>query len=251
MIRIIINGVCGRMGREILRLSRDAEDIEAVFGVDVGNYDVTGIPCSQNYDEAPAADCVIDFSFHTATSAALSFAVKKCIPVVIGTTGHDPEEKAEIIKASGKIPVFFASNYSIGIALLAELARKTAASLPGSEIEIIETHHSRKADAPSGTAISLADAIIETRPEMFVKTGRSGFGVRDKNEIGISSVRIGNVVGKHEIIISTPTQTLTLTHEASSRSVFAEGALAAARFITSHDLKPGIYDMNDMLGRKR
>ncbi|MBO4413082.1 MAG: 4-hydroxy-tetrahydrodipicolinate reductase [Clostridia bacterium] len=248
MIKVIINGICGRMGREILRLAGESDDIGVVYGVDTGDPKGLEIPVSDSFNGAPGCDCVVDFSFHTATSCALDYALKNRVPIVIGTTGHDEPEKAKIKEAAKTIPVFYASNYSIGIALLAELAKRTAASLPGAEIEIVETHHDRKADAPSGTAVSLAEAIRETRPEMFVKSGRSGFGARDKNEIGINSVRIGNVVGKHEIIISTPSQTLTLTHEAHSRAVFAEGALVAVRFITG-GMGPGVYGMSDMLGK--
>ena len=154
-------------------------------------------------------------------------------------------EHPSITKAAESIPLFFAANYSLGIALLIELARKTAAAMPDAEIEIVEIHHDRKVDAPSGTALAIADAIRQIRPESTVHSGRSGMGKRTPEEIGIHAVRMGNVVGIHEVMIGTQNQTITLKHEAHSRALFAEGALAAADFLMG---KPaGLYDMNSLL----
>ena len=167
------------------------------------------------------------------------------LPLVLATTGQTDEERAEILAASEKIPLFFAANYSLGIALLIELAKKTAALMPDAEIEIIEKHHDRKLDAPSGTALAIAKAICEVRPAATIHNGRSGYGKRTPEEIGIHAIRMGNIVGEHEVIIGTPNQTLTLKHEAHSRSLFAEGALAAAEFLC--DKPAGLYDMKSLV----
>ena len=167
------------------------------------------------------------------------------LPVVLATTGQTAEEREYIGTASKKIPVFFAANYSLGIALLIELAKKAAQIMPDAEIEIVEKHHDRKLDAPSGTALAIADAIKSVKPEAFTVCGRSGQGKRSKDEIGIHAIRMGNIVGEHEVILGTASQTLTLKHEAHSRALFAEGALAAAEFLAGK--APGLYDMTDMV----
>ena len=187
----------------------------------------------------------MDFSHHAATGDLTAFAVRHELPLVLATTGQTQEELNQIDEASKKIPLFFASNYSIGIALLLQLAKTAAEALPEAEIEIVETHHDRKIDAPSGTAISLAKAIQEVRPESKIVAGRSGIGKREPEDIGISSVRMGNIVGIHEVMIGTQNQTITLKHEAHSRALFAEGALTAAAFLKGR--KPGLYNMDSML----
>ena len=190
-------------------------------------------------------DVVVDFSHHSCTGDLLAYAVGNGIPLVLATTGQTEEERAAIRKAAETIPLFFAANYSLGVALLIELARKTAAAMPDAEIEIVEVHHDRKVDAPSGTALAIADAICQIRPESTVHSGRSGMGKRTPEEIGIHAVRMGNVVGIHEVMIGTQNQTITLKHEAHSRALFAEGALAAADFLMG---KPaGLYDMTSLL----
>ena len=151
----------------------------------------------------------------------------------------------KIAAAAEKIPLFFSANMSLGVALLVELAKQAAAAFPEAEIEIIEKHHDRKVDAPSGTALMLADALCEVRPEATVNCGRSGQGKRTQGEIGIHAVRMGNIVGEHEVMIGTPNQTITLKHEAHSRALFAEGALAAAAFLIGKEV--GIYDMKSLV----
>jgi uncharacterized membrane protein len=155
------------------------------------------------------------------------------------------EELSAIYEASKEIPVFFSANMSFGVALLVELAKKTAASMPDADIEIIETHHIRKIDAPSGTAKLLFDEIKTVRPSAFAVNGRVGHAKREQNEIGIHSLRMGNVVGIHEVIVATPNQTITLKHEAHSRALFAEGALCAAEFLI--DCGTGLYDMKSIV----
>ena len=164
---------------------------------------------------------------------------------MIGTTGHTPEEKAAITAAAEHIPVFWAGNMSLGIAVLCRLAKQAAAMFPDADIEIVEVHHNRKVDAPSGTALMLYEAVKAARPEASAHCGRAGEGKRTKEEIGISSLRMGNVVGIHEVHIATNNQILTLRHEATNRGMFAEGGVDAARFVCG---KPaGLYNMTQLL----
>ena len=164
---------------------------------------------------------------------------------MIATTGQTDEERAAIEEAAKEIPIFFAANFSVGVALLIELAKKAAAAMPDAEIEIVEKHHDRKVDAPSGTALAIARALQTVRPNAEIVTGRSGFGKRTKEEIGVHAIRMGNIPGEHEVLIGTNNQTISLKHETHDRAVFAEGALAAAAFLQG---KPaGLYDMQDLL----
>lgn len=245
---ILLSGICGHMGCEILAQTLDPDcDVNVAVGVDhAPSGDDIGIPIYTSFDDVTEkVDCVVDFSHHSATQALTSFAIKHSLPLVIATTGQTAEEKAMIEKSSETIPVFFAANFSIGVALLCSLAKKAAAVMDNAEIEIVEIHHDRKLDAPSGTALAIADAVREVRPESNIVCGRSGQGKREKNDIGINSVRIGNVVGVHEVLVGTKNETITLKHEAHSRALFANGAIAAARFIYG---KPsGLYSMNDMI----
>lgn len=191
------------------------------------------------------ADVVIDFSHHSAAPEAVQYAVAHGCALVVGTTGHTPEEKQQIQAAAKHIPVFFTGNMSLGIAVLCRLAKQAAQSFPQADIEIVEIHHNRKVDAPSGTAHMLFDAIRQVRPKATALCGRAGEGKRTKEEIGISSLRMGNIVGIHEVHIATPSQTLTLRHEARDRGMFADGAVEAARFLQGKE--PGLYDMQDLL----
>ena len=255
-MNIILSGIGGHMGHEVLKLAQSGcRQMQVIAGVDpVADASDFPIPVAKCFEELEdsfranveeTTDAVVDFSNHVSTRGLTAFAQKHGLPLVIATTGQTEEELEMIKAASQNIPVFFAANYSMGIALLAELAKKTAAAMPDAEIEIIETHHDRKLDAPSGTALTLAHAIKEVRPGAEIVCGRSGIGKREPGDIGISSVRIGNVVGIHEILIGTQNQTITLKHEAHSRALFAEGALAAAEFIAG---KPaGLYDMKSIV----
>jgi 4-hydroxy-tetrahydrodipicolinate reductase len=245
-MRILISGLKGFMGNEVARLAaKGYRGAELVYGVDPAEGPAP-VPCYPSFAEAPAdVDVVVDFSHHSCTQELLDYAVKNGLRLVLATTGQTEEEREAIRKASESIPLFFAANYSLGIALLIELARKTAAAMPDAEIEIVEVHHDRKVDAPSGTALAIAEAIRQIRPESTLHSGRSGMGKRTPEEIGIHAVRMGNVVGIHEVMIGTQNQTITLKHEAHSRALFAEGALAAADFLMG---KPaGLYNMTSLL----
>ncbi len=235
------------MGKEFFELSKDpSHGVTVVAGVDKAPSFGMPVPVFSSFDEVTVgADCIVDFSNHLATEDLTSYAVKASIPLVIATTGQTEDEKRMIEEASESIPVFFASNFSIGVALLAQLAKLAASVMKDAEIEIVEIHHDKKLDSPSGTALTIADAVREARPELKNNCGRSGHASREKDEIGINSVRIGNVVGIHEVIISNGAETVTLKHEAGSRSLFAKGAAAAAGFIVGKE--PGLYSMKDMV----
>ncbi len=246
-MKILVSGLGGAMGREVARLALAGyRGAELSGGVSPHGCEEFHVPCAADFDHAVTdVDCVVDFSHHSATEALLSFVKAHRLPLVLATTGQTEEERAAVLAAATEIPLFFAANCSLGVALLIELAKKTAAAMPDAEIEIIEKHHDRKLDAPSGTALAIAEAIREVRPEAEIVTGRSGHGKRTPNEIGIHAVRMGNIVGEHEVMIGTSSQTVTLRHEAHSRALFAEGALAAAAFLQG---KPaGLYGMESMI----
>ncbi len=192
-------------------------------------------------------DTVIDFSHHTAISDVLAFAKEHHCVAVIGTTGHTDGEKQMIYEAAKEIPVFYSGNMSLGIAVLCRLAKTAASFFPEADIEIVETHHVRKVDAPSGTAHMLFHAIKEVRPEATEHCGRAGEGKRTRDEIGISSLRMGNVVGVHEVHICTPTQSLTLRHDAITRGMLADGTVEAARFMENKTT--GFYNMEHILNQ--
>ena len=252
-MNILLNGYCGFMGREVVKLCKSGfRGASLAGGVDIN---ATGLEEDRVYSSffevgEGSFDCIIDFSHHSCIGDIMNFAIPRSIPVVVATTGHTPEE-VEIIKSAAKdIPVFYSGNMSLGIALLIELAKKTAEAMPEAEIEIIESHHNRKIDAPSGTALMIADAKCEVKEGATTHMGRSGHGKRTPEEIGIHSVRMGNIVGIHEVMIGTENQTITLKHEAHNRALFAEGAIAAAEFIVDADA--GLYDMKGLIsGKKR
>ena len=251
-MNILLNGISGYMGREVVKLCESGyRGAKLSLGVDPCGSEID-VPVYTSLDgifSTDGVDCIIDFSHHSVTPALLDFAVMNRLPLVLCTTGHTEEEIALIHKAADSIPLFYSGNMSLGIALLVELAKKTVAAFPEAEIEIIEKHHDRKVDAPSGTALMLANAICEVRPEAYPSCGRSGHGKRTPEEIGIHSIRIGNIVGEHEVIIGTQSQTITLKHEAHNRALFAEGAIAAAAFLIGQ--LPGLYDMKSMLSQPK
>ncbi len=241
-MRIIVNGACGRMGRELIRLIGEQPRLELAAMVDAKG---DGIEVLTDLTNAPAADVIIDFSHHSAVSALLDAAEARNCPVVIATTGHDAAELDRIHDAAERIPVFYSGNMSVGVALLCRMARETARLFPEADIEIVETHHKHKADAPSGTAKMLFGAVKEVRPEAEMVCGRSGMQPRTPNEVGVHSLRMGEVVGIHEVHICTATQTITLRHEAHSRALFAEGAICAAEFLVNQG--EGFYDMKSLI----
>ena len=245
-MKLIVNGAAGRMGR-ILTGMLPAEAVAARVDRALAQDAEAGAYSALSQYNGPA-DVLIDFSGHDATADVLDYCLARQLPAVICTTGQTGGEQALIESASDEIPIFQSANMSIGVAVLADLARRAAAAFPQADIEIVERHHNQKLDVPSGTALLLARRIREARPEAEFVVGRHENGRRTAREIGIHSLRYGNEVGTHEIIISTGRETLTLKHEAENRALFADGALAAARFIAGR--APGLYDMRDMLGQE-
>ena len=238
-MKAIICGANGAMGKLICE--RLADEVVGKVSIDGEN----GVPKTFQELNAKEADVIVDFSHHTAVAEVLANAKALNCAAVIGTTGHTREEKELILEAAEQIPVFFSGNMSLGIAVLCRLATQAAAVFPDADIEIVEVHHTRKVDAPSGTAKMLFEAVKKARPDAYEHCGRAGEGKRQKEEIGISSLRMGNVVGIHEVHICTANQTLTLRHEAGNRGMLADGAVDAARFICGK--KPGLYNMEDLL----
>ena len=239
-MRAVICGANGAMGKLICGILGD--EVVGKVSIDGEN----GVP--RTFDDLGPlrADVVIDFSHHTAAPEVIRYAKALGAAAVIGTTGHTPEEKALIQAAAKDIPVFYSGNMSLGIAVLCRLAREAAGYFPDADIEIVEVHHNRKVDAPSGTAHMLFEAIHQVRPNAVEHCGRSGEGKRTKDEIGVSSLRLGSTVGIHEVMIHTGTQCLTLKHEAVTRAMLADGAVDAARFMVG---KPrGMYNMESLLG---
>jgi 4-hydroxy-tetrahydrodipicolinate reductase len=244
MTRIIINGYKGRMGQALLSCAARMQDVELIGKVDAGD------------DLRPLiskADVVIDFSFHNVTRWVASLCGEQKKALVIGTTGHLPEEQAVIRGLQNTIPIVWASNYSTGVNTLFWLTRKAAEILgPSFDLEVVEMHHRLKKDAPSGTATTLAEILADVRHrqlEEIIRHGRQGIvGERTSEEIGMHSVRGGDVVGDHTVIFAALGERVELTHKASSRETFANGALRAAQWVVKQ--RPGIYDMQDVLGLK-
>ena len=239
-MRAILCGANGAMGKLIDGILGDA--VVGRVSIDGEN----GVPKTFAELGNVGADMVIDFSHHTAVADVLDYAKANGCAAVIGTTGHTAEEKELIYKAAEEIPVFYSGNMSLGIAVLCRLARQAAAYFPDADIEIVEIHHNRKVDAPSGTAHMLFNAIRQARPDAVEVCGRAGEGKRKKNEVGVASLRLGTVVGVHEVNIHTGSQCLTLRHEAVTRAMLADGAVDAARFMEGK--QAGLYDMESLLG---
>lgn len=246
-MKLIIHGASGRMGQNILKLVEQSPVHTRAAAV---SPELATDPAENTYnsltDYAGPADLIVDFSHHTAVGPLLDYAQSRRLPVVIGTTGHTAEETARITQAAREIPVFYSRNMSVGVALLVQLAKQTAKVFPDAEIEIVEIHHDQKLDVPSGTALMLAEGIRQVRPRATFNIGRPDHGKRTKDEIGIHALRLGNVVGVHEVLVSTGTQTLTLKHEAHDRMLFAQGAMTAAEYLLGK--APGLYNMETILG---
>lgn len=242
MIRIIIVGSKGRMGQALASCAGRNPDVQIAGLVDQG--DDLGAVISESH-------VVIDFSFHNVTSGVVALCAEHRKPAVIGTTGHTDAEKARINAAAAKIPMVMASNFSTGVNTLFWLTRKAGEILgPGYDLEVIETHHRMKKDAPSGTATTLAEILAEVRRQQLkevIRHGREGItGERTATEIGMHSVRGGDVVGDHTVIFAAPGERVELTHKASNRETFANGALRAAQWLIGRP--PGLYTMRDVLG---
>ena len=249
MIKIIMNGCNGKMGQVITRLVADDSECEIVAGFDVNTSVENAYPVYSDPNEYDGpADVVIDFSHPSCLTGLLDYCKRRRLPVILCTTGFTPEQKEAFKAASSEIPVFFSANMSLGINLLIALAKTATKLLEGSfDIEIIEKHHNQKIDAPSGTALAIADAIDETLsyPAEYVYDRHSVRRKRGKHEIGLHAVRGGTIVGEHEVLFAGTDEVIELKHSAHSKEVFAVGAVKAAKFIVT---KPaGMYDMNDLI----
>ena len=239
-LRILINGGKGRMGHAVTNAAKEL-GVEITGSVDVG--DDLGAAVTK-------CDAIIDFSSHNATRAMLEAAVAHHKCVVLGTTGHSAAEKQELLRMAAKVPCVWAGNFSVGVNLLFALTRRAAAVLGSDyDAEVIEMHHRFKKDAPSGTAARLLEIILEERKlaATALRHGREGItGERTSTEVGIHSLRGGDVVGDHTVMFAALGERLELTHKASDRGIFARGALRAAQWVITQ--KPGVYDMQHVLG---
>lgn len=248
MINVILCGCSGQMGAFVAKAVENEEDIRIAAGVDKYN-NGQDFPVFSSFSEINTeADVIIDFSSPQVLDDVLEYAIENKISAVLATTGYDDEQLGKISEASKKIPVFFTFNMSIGVNLICSLAKKAASILgDGFDVEIVEKHHNRKVDAPSGTAIMLANAVnSEFGNEKYFEYDRhSKRQKRSKNEIGIHSVRGGTIVGEHDVIFAGHDEVITISHSAYSREVFAAGAVKAARFLIGR--KAGMYNMNSIM----
>lgn len=252
MVNIAIVGCNGKMGYFVAQAVSDRNDCKVLFGIDAYGENKHDFPVFKSFDETDLVpDVIIDFSNPAALDGILLFAVNKKVPCVICTTGYSAEQVEQIKNASKSIAVFYSGNMSLGINLLIELA-KQATSVLGNQfdIEIIEKHHNQKVDAPSGTALMIADGISETleNEPQYVYDRHSYRKKRSKNEIGIHSVRGGSIVGEHEVIFAGRDEVVSITHQAQSKEVFAVGSVNAAVFLSAQN--PGMYNMGDLLSSK-
>ena len=247
-MNILLNGASGRMGNEVAMRVEKEENMQIVAGIGLEE-DLTGkFPIySKIEDVKEKIDVIIDFSVPKATFKVLEFAKKEKTPIVIATTGFSKDELEKIEELSKEIPIFRSANMSLDINMMAEIVKKVAKVLQDTDIEIIETHHNRKIDSPSGTAILLADAInevLENKKEYDFNRMQKR-EPRNKNEIGFSSIRGGNIVGEHTVAFFGENETLEIKHTSYSRQVFVEGAIKSAKFIMTKE--NGLYNMNDLI----
>ena len=249
MTKTVICGACGKMGRVISEIISSRDDIVTIAGVDVNPVKYSDFPVVSSFGElAEFPDVVIDFSNPSALDGILGYCLTNGIAAVLATTGYTPEQIEKIRSASQSVPIFFTANMSLGINLLSELAKRAAAFLGEQfDVEIIERHHNKKIDAPSGTALMLADKINEARGGdcHYMYDRHSVRRKREPSEIGIHSVRGGTIVGEHEIVFAGRDEVITLSHSAASKEVFAVGAVNAAVFLNGRPA--GLYSMSDLL----
>ncbi|RDY26426.1 4-hydroxy-tetrahydrodipicolinate reductase [Romboutsia weinsteinii] len=247
MLKVIVNGCFGKMGKVLTRCIQEDEELELVCGVSQPPIEDASFNVYSKMSEVvESCDVIIDFSHHTALDDVLGYALKTKTPLVIATTGFNNEELAKIQEASKSIPVFHSSNMSLGVNVLLKLVKKATKMLQGFDIEVIEKHHNKKVDAPSGTAIMIANAIKEVMPTLENNYGRYGREAkRTENEIGIHAIRGGTIVGEHDAIFAGHDEIVELRHTAQSKDIFAKGAIVAAKYLANKDA--GYYNMDDIL----
>lgn len=246
MLRVIISGYSGSMGKVLTKCANEDSELEIVCGASKDDLDVPFKTYHKMSDVEESADVIIDFSHHSTIDDTLSYAIKTKTPLVIATTGFNDEELTKIKKASNIIPIFHSSNMSLGVNVLVKLVKEAAKSLNGFDIEIIEKHHNKKLDAPSGTAVMIANGVKEVLPDSEYIYGRHGRSdKRSSNEIGIHAIRGGTIVGEHTTIFAGHDEVVEIKHSAQSKDIFAKGAIAAAKFLVKQEA--GYYNMNNML----
>lgn len=249
MTNIAICGANGKMGKTIYNCIKERDNCKVVAGIDLYTEQYADFPIVSKPSELPVKpDVIIDFSNPASLDGLLEYALATGTPVVVASTGYSDEQIQKIKSASQQIPVFFTFNMSLGINLLVELAKKAASVLGDQfDIEIVEKHHNQKIDAPSGTAIMLANAINETldNSKHYVYDRHSRRQKREKSEIGMHAIRGGTIVGEHDVIFAGHDEVITLSHSASSKTVFAEGSINAAIFLK--DQPAGLYDMSMLI----
>ena len=248
MIKVLINGCNGKMGQEVAKQVDKTEGFTVLSGVDKLDTGDNKFPVYTSYENiTEMPDIIIDFSVPEATFKALEFASKNNIPIVIATTGFTDEQTNKIKEYSKTIPIFKSANMSFEINLMAKIVAQMATLINDADIEIVEAHHNRKIDAPSGTALLLADSINSALDNKmnYEYNRHAKREKRSKNEIGIHSIRGGNIVGKHTVSFYSDDEYFEITHNVSSRSVFAKGAVKAADFLVHK--APGLYDMNNLI----
>ena len=253
MLKIALSGCNGRMGRVITDICSKKENMKIVAGFDLYTEKLADYPVfADPFEFTGACDVIIDFSNVSLTDQLLAYCVKTRTPVVICTTGHNAEQLARIREAAQQIPVFRSGNMSVGINLMMELLRKCASVLgEGFDVEIVEQHHNQKVDAPSGTALMLADAVREALPydADYVYDRHERREKRPAHEIGIHSIRGGTIVGEHSVMFCGRDEIIEIRHSARSREVFAVGAVDAAAYLAAQT-QPGMYDMRDVIAAK-
>lgn len=249
MINVLLSGANGFMGRAIVSLAKGDPDIKICAGIDINTLEYDDFPIYKTPEEfGGTCDAIIDFSHVSAFDGILAYAVNNKIPVIFATTGLSEEQKKAMADASKSTAVFYSANMSVGVNLLIDLVKRATQALQYNyDIEIVEKHHNRKLDAPSGTALAIADAIAETRKNEteYMFDRHSVRRKRGENEVGIQSVRGGTIVGEHEVIFAGHDEVIEIKHEALSREIFAAGALRAAKFIAGKSA--GMYNMSDTL----
>lgn len=243
-MRVVVVGAAGRMGAQVIKALDEAGE-QVAAAVDI-------LPVKANFpwhkdiaDVTEEADAIVDFSCASGTKSLVAYALDKNLPLVIATTGQSDEDRATISEAAKRVPIFFCGNLSFGVALFTALAAKVAAAFPYADVEIVETHHASKKDAPSGTALMIASEIVRARGMGRVTQTK---GCRMLGDIGVSSLRLGESAGEHEVIFDTGFQRITLKHEAQSRELFAKGAVNALRFLS--DKPAGLYGAKDILSMR-
>lgn len=249
MRKIIINGAGGKMGRVIAQTIEEMDNCEVICGFDIKPPSISAFPVYSDYKEfSGKGDVIIDFSHPASLTSILNYAVSSKTPIVVATTGLSVDQRREMKEASKEVPVFFSANMSLGVNLLIDLVCKAAAVLEDNyDIEIIERHHNQKIDAPSGTALAIADALNEQSEKgyEYIYDRHSQRRKRSQEELGIHAIRGGTIVGDHTVLFAGKDEVIEIKHSAASKEVFATGSIRAALFLCNQ--KPGMYNMKDLV----